>query len=98
MPARYHFYFQPRPFVYLQPLEPKLLQLAIERYPAMAETLRDQFARLEAKGLRLTPERLESELSRADYLVLFAHPVPSGPRLERLAGDESAALYRIVRG
>ena len=100
-PAQYHYYFQPRPFTFLQPLEPRLLQTAIERHPAMAEALRDQFARLEAKGLRLTPERLREELSRADYLVLFRRPEPpaeAGIALELVARDDVAALYRVVRG
>jgi len=100
-PAQYHFYFQPRPFTFLQPLEPRLLQTAIERHPAMAEALRDQYARLEAKGLRLTSERLHAELSRADYLVLFRRPEPPvepGIALELVARDDVAALYRVVRG
>lgn len=97
-PAQFHYYFQPHPFAFLQPLEPRLLEQASARNPAMAETQRQQFERLQSKGLRLTPQRLAEELARADYLVLFRGATkPAGVRLEPVAQDEVAALYAIRR-
>lgn len=94
-PVQFEYYFLPRPFAFLQALDPSVLEHVDERYPLRAEGARIRYGDLERRGQRLTPERVERELARADYVVCFL----GGERwverrLERVTAVESASLWR----
>ncbi|MGQ0552848.1 MAG: hypothetical protein ACT4PU_06470 [Planctomycetota bacterium] len=99
LPAQFHFFFLPRPFMFLQPLDPRHLERAIEMAPHFADNFRLQFEILERAGLRLTPERLDEELARADYVVRFLHPgdLPASVELEPVFKGPIVSLDRVRR-
>ena len=97
-PVQFQFYFLPRPFRVLMQLDDAVVAAAERLAPEHAHLIRDRRRALDARGTRLSAQRLAEDLAWAQHLVVFGAPpdllVPRLQQWEEVARVESTVLYR----
>ncbi|MFQ5507087.1 MAG: hypothetical protein ACE5F1_20130 [Planctomycetota bacterium] len=92
----WEFYFLPRPFWFLQMLDPDWLDELRSQSPELAYVWDAWYERIETRGLRFTEERFSARLDSSDYLLVFFPGIPlPEKRLELVRVHEQSSLYRV---